>query len=69
LWFARHILRVTSKSVVSGRYSLFPGWNQSFFGDLHVQGNEGVMFCTRQKVILSRCPASDRDKVFNSRGN
>lgn len=26
--------------------ALFPfsGWNQSFFGDLHVQGTEGVMF-------------------------
>lgn len=32
----------------------FSGWNQSFFGDLHVQGNEGVMFFTRQKVTLSR---------------
>jgi malonate-semialdehyde dehydrogenase (acetylating) / methylmalonate-semialdehyde dehydrogenase len=36
--------------------SLFPfsGWNQSFFGDLHMQGVEGVMFYTRQKVVLSR---------------
>jgi malonate-semialdehyde dehydrogenase (acetylating)/methylmalonate-semialdehyde dehydrogenase len=32
----------------------FSGWNQSFFGDLHVQGIEGVMFYTRQKCILSR---------------
>ena len=32
----------------------FSGWNQSFFGDLHVQGHEGVMFYTRQKVVLSR---------------
>jgi malonate-semialdehyde dehydrogenase (acetylating)/methylmalonate-semialdehyde dehydrogenase len=32
----------------------FSGWNQSFFGDLHVQGMEGVMFYTRQKVVLSR---------------
>lgn len=32
----------------------FSGWNQSFFGDLHVQGTEGVMFYTRQKVVLSR---------------
>jgi malonate-semialdehyde dehydrogenase (acetylating)/methylmalonate-semialdehyde dehydrogenase len=36
--------------------ALFPfsGWNQSFFGDLHVQGMEGVQFYTRQKVVLSR---------------
>lgn len=32
----------------------FSGWNRSFFGDLHVQGNEGVMFYTRQKIVLSR---------------
>lgn len=32
----------------------FSGWNQSFFGDLHVQGIEGVMFYTRQKIVLSR---------------
>jgi malonate-semialdehyde dehydrogenase (acetylating)/methylmalonate-semialdehyde dehydrogenase len=32
----------------------FSGWNQSFFGDLHVQGHEGVMFYTRQKCVLSR---------------
>jgi malonate-semialdehyde dehydrogenase (acetylating)/methylmalonate-semialdehyde dehydrogenase len=36
--------------------SIFPfaGWNDSFFGDLHVQGMEGVYFYTRQKVVLSR---------------
>ena len=32
----------------------FSGWNDSFFGDLHVQGMEGVQFYTRQKVVLSR---------------
>jgi malonate-semialdehyde dehydrogenase (acetylating) / methylmalonate-semialdehyde dehydrogenase len=32
----------------------FSGWNQSFFGDLHVQGVEGVLFYTRQKCVLSR---------------
>lgn len=32
----------------------FSGWNQSFYGDLHVQGIEGVMFYTRQKCVLSR---------------
>ncbi len=32
----------------------FSGWNQSFFGDLHVQGIEGIMFYTRQKCVLSR---------------
>jgi malonate-semialdehyde dehydrogenase (acetylating)/methylmalonate-semialdehyde dehydrogenase len=32
----------------------FCGWGDSFFGDLHVQGLEGVQFFTRQKVVLSR---------------
>ncbi len=32
----------------------FSGWNQSFFGDLHVQGTEGVRFYTRQRLTLSR---------------
>lgn len=32
----------------------FSGWGGSFFGDLHVQGQEGVMFYTRQKLVLSR---------------
>jgi malonate-semialdehyde dehydrogenase (acetylating)/methylmalonate-semialdehyde dehydrogenase len=32
----------------------FSGWNRSFFGDLHVQGTEGIMFYTRQKIVLSR---------------
>jgi malonate-semialdehyde dehydrogenase (acetylating)/methylmalonate-semialdehyde dehydrogenase len=35
----------------------FSGWNRSFFGDLHVQGMEGVYFYTRQKVVLSRWDA------------
>jgi malonate-semialdehyde dehydrogenase (acetylating)/methylmalonate-semialdehyde dehydrogenase len=32
----------------------FTGWNGSFFGDLHMQGMEGVQFYTRQKVSLTR---------------
>ena len=32
----------------------FSVWNDSFYGDLHMQGKEGVQFYTRQKVILSR---------------
>ncbi|MCG3161617.1 MAG: Methylmalonate-semialdehyde dehydrogenase [acylating] [Acidobacteria bacterium] len=32
----------------------FTGWNQSFFGDLHIQGHEGFHFYTHNKVILSR---------------
>jgi malonate-semialdehyde dehydrogenase (acetylating)/methylmalonate-semialdehyde dehydrogenase len=32
----------------------FAGWNDSFYGDLHMQGSEGVQFYTRQRVVLSR---------------
>jgi malonate-semialdehyde dehydrogenase (acetylating)/methylmalonate-semialdehyde dehydrogenase len=32
----------------------FTGWNQSFFGDLHVQGTESIQFYTRQKTITTR---------------
>ncbi|MGE3165669.1 MAG: CoA-acylating methylmalonate-semialdehyde dehydrogenase [Planctomycetota bacterium] len=35
-------------------YFPFSGWDQSFFGDLHVQGHEGVSFYTRTKVVTSR---------------
>ncbi len=34
----------------------FTGWNRSFFGDLHIQGQEGIQFYTRQKVSLVRWP-------------
>lgn len=32
----------------------FSGWKGSFFGDLHLQGTEGILFYTRQKTVLSR---------------
>jgi malonate-semialdehyde dehydrogenase (acetylating)/methylmalonate-semialdehyde dehydrogenase len=32
----------------------FTGWNNSFFGDLHMQGREGVMFYTQQKMTMTR---------------
>jgi malonate-semialdehyde dehydrogenase (acetylating)/methylmalonate-semialdehyde dehydrogenase len=32
----------------------FNGWDESFFGDLHMQGKEGVQFFTRQKVTMTR---------------
>ena len=38
----------------------FSGWNNSFFGDLHVQGSEGVSFFTRQKVTISRWAETKR---------
>jgi malonate-semialdehyde dehydrogenase (acetylating)/methylmalonate-semialdehyde dehydrogenase len=32
----------------------FSGWNDSFFGDLHMQGREGFWFYTQQKVVTTR---------------
>jgi malonate-semialdehyde dehydrogenase (acetylating)/methylmalonate-semialdehyde dehydrogenase len=32
----------------------FTGWNDSFFGDLHIQGKEGMQFYTQQKMIMTR---------------
>jgi len=39
----------------------FTGWNQSFFGDLHIQGKESVQFYTQQKMTLTRWFASSSD--------
>lgn len=41
--------------------ALFPftGWNDSFFGDLHIQGTEGIEFYTHRKVCISRWYQSD----------
>ena len=35
-------------------YFPFSGWNDSFFGDLHIQGKEGVEFFTKRKVTTTR---------------
>jgi malonate-semialdehyde dehydrogenase (acetylating)/methylmalonate-semialdehyde dehydrogenase len=36
----------------------FGGWKSSLFGDMHVYGEEGVRFYTRQKSIMQRWPES-----------
>jgi malonate-semialdehyde dehydrogenase (acetylating)/methylmalonate-semialdehyde dehydrogenase len=43
----------------------FTGWNQSFFGDLHIQGTEGVEFYTRQKMTMTRWFASARESAHD----
>jgi malonate-semialdehyde dehydrogenase (acetylating) / methylmalonate-semialdehyde dehydrogenase len=32
----------------------FTGWNNSFFGDLHIQGKESIQFYTQQKMTMTR---------------
>jgi malonate-semialdehyde dehydrogenase (acetylating) / methylmalonate-semialdehyde dehydrogenase len=44
----------------------FSGWNESFFGDLHLQGREGVAFYTQQKVTTSRWFAPGEGDVWAS---
>ena len=47
----------------------FTGWNRSFFGDLHIQGTESILFYTRQKMTLTRWPQpedSHHDPVWKS---
>ncbi len=39
----------------------FTGWNNSFFGDLHIQGTESVQFYTQQKMTLTRWFGSTSD--------
>jgi malonate-semialdehyde dehydrogenase (acetylating) / methylmalonate-semialdehyde dehydrogenase len=34
----------------------FGGWKRSLFGDMHVYGEEGVRFYTRQKSVMQRWP-------------
>lgn len=42
----------------------FTGWDDSFFGDLHIQGKEAVHFYTRQKVITTRWLAENVGDVW-----
>ena len=38
----------------------FGGWKNSLFGDMHVYGEEGVRFYTRQKSVMQRWPDSEK---------
>lgn len=42
----------------------FTGWNESFFGDLHLQGREAIAFYTQQKVTTSRWFAPGEGDVW-----
>lgn len=46
-------------------YFPFSGWDYSFFGDLHLQGREGVMFYTRQKVTTWRWFKSGEGDIWH----
>jgi len=42
----------------------FTGWDDSFYGDLHIQGREAVQFYTQQKVITTRWFGGDVGDVW-----
>jgi len=39
-------------------YFPFSGWKNSFFGDLHAQGRDGVDFYTTRKLLWNAGPKS-----------
>lgn len=43
----------------------FTGWNESFFGDLHIQGSEAVAFYTQQKTTMTRWFESPADAAHD----
>ena len=45
----------------------FAGWSDSFFGDLHMQGREGVQFFTKQKVTTTRWFAEGEGNVWSTK--
>ena len=45
----------------------FSGWSDSFFGELHMQGKEGVQFFTEQKVITSRWFGEREGSIWSNR--
>jgi malonate-semialdehyde dehydrogenase (acetylating)/methylmalonate-semialdehyde dehydrogenase len=43
----------------------FTGWNASFYGDLHIQGREGIQFYTQQKMTMTRWFKSSGESKFS----
>jgi malonate-semialdehyde dehydrogenase (acetylating) / methylmalonate-semialdehyde dehydrogenase len=44
----------------------FGGWNRSLFGDMHIYGEEGVRFYTKQKSVMQRWSTSlDKGAEFS----
>ena len=43
----------------------FTGWNNSFYGDLHIQGKEGIQFYTQQKMTMTRWFGASKTKYVD----
>ena len=60
--FARHIqvgmVGINVPIPVPMAWHGFGGWKRSLFGDMHIYGEEGVRFYTKQKSIMQRWPES-----------
>ncbi len=39
-------------------YFPFSGWKESFFGDLHAQGQDAIDFFTEKKIVVERWPST-----------
>lgn len=46
-------------------YFPFSGWDTSFFGDLHLQGREAILFFTRAKVTTTRWFRSGEGDIWH----
>jgi malonate-semialdehyde dehydrogenase (acetylating)/methylmalonate-semialdehyde dehydrogenase len=42
----------------------FTGWNNSFYGDLHIQGRESIQFYTQQKMTMTRWFGASKGSTF-----
>jgi malonate-semialdehyde dehydrogenase (acetylating)/methylmalonate-semialdehyde dehydrogenase len=42
----------------------FTGWNHSFYGDMHMQGKEGIQFYTQQKTTMTRWFSPSASSTF-----
>jgi malonate-semialdehyde dehydrogenase (acetylating)/methylmalonate-semialdehyde dehydrogenase len=59
----RHEARVGNVGINVGiaapmAYFPFSGWKDSFFGDLHAQGQDAIDFYTEKKVVVERWPST-----------
>ena len=43
----------------------FTGWNNSFFGDLHIQGSESILFYTQGKTTMTRWFETAKDAAHD----
>lgn len=45
----------------------FSGWKNSFYGDLHANGKDGIEFYTRKKVVTTRWYKGNEESIGQKR--